>query len=250
MKQDKIYIYGKHAVAEALMHAPKTLKKIHLAPTMDDPKLRELIRKSGVPTTTLTGSNSPRIQENATHQGIIGQLALSELMLSYEDFAKNLKPNADTSLLILGEIQDPHNVGAIIRSAAAFGVSGVLIPEHNQAPVTGAVVKVSAGMAFRVPLVSIGNVNHTVRELKDKGFWVYGLAGEGASDITKEEFDRPTLFVLGNEGTGIREKTRDLCDALVSIPMHPQCESLNVAASTAIALYAWSAQHPGALKKE
>ena len=91
---------------------------------------------------------------------------------------------------LLGEIQDPQNVGAVIRSAAAFGVSGILIPDHNQAQVTGAVVKVSAGMAFRVPLVSIGNVNTVVRDLKERGFAVYGLAGEAKQIITKEAFER------------------------------------------------------------
>ena len=154
----------------------------------------------------------------------------------------------DTSLLILGELEDPHNVGAIIRSAAAFGVSGVLIPQHNQAPVTGAVVKVSAGMAFRVPIVSVGNINNTVRDLKDKGFWVYGLDGEAEQTVSGETYEKPSVFILGNEGRGIREKTREMCDILLSIPMNPQCESLNVAASTAVTLFAWSSQHPKALE--
>ena len=148
----------------------------------------------------------------------------------------------------MGELQDPHNVGAIIRSAAAFGVSGVLMPEHNQAPITGAVVKVSAGMAFRIPLVRIGNINTVIRDLKERGFWVYGLDGEAKTSIVDESFDAPTVFILGNESKGIREKTAELCDVMLSIPMHPQCESMNVASSTSVALYAWSAKHPNALK--
>lgn len=99
----------------------------------------------------------------------------------------------DTALVILGELQDPHNVGAIIRSAAAFGVSAILMPEHNQAPVTGTVVKVSAGMAFRIPLVTVPNVNSAIRDLKERGFWVYGLDGEAKQTLPKEQFDAPAL---------------------------------------------------------
>jgi 23S rRNA (guanosine2251-2'-O)-methyltransferase len=98
-------------------------------------------------------------------------------------------------------------------------------------------------MAFRIPLVMVGNINNTLRDLKEKGFWVYGLDETATQLITEEKFDAPTAFVLGNEGTGIREKTRELCDILLSIPMSPKCESLNAATSGAIAFYAWSAKH-------
>lgn len=250
MTQNKIYIYGKHALTEALMHTPQAVKKVFLAPSMDDHKLRDLIRKAGVTMATFNGGKLPgEVSGSATHQGVIGLISLDELVIPYQKFIEQLKPNADTAIVLLNEIQDPHNVGAVIRSSAAFGISAVLIPEHNQAPVTGAVVKVSAGMAFRIPLVKIGNENHVIRDLKEKGFWIYGLAGEGARSLTTEKFDAPAVFVLGNEGDGIREKTRELCDVLLSIPMHPQCESLNAAAAMSVTLYAWSAQHNKALKK-
>ena len=97
-------------------------------------------------------------------------------------------------------------------------------------------------------MVSVSNVNSAVRDLKERGFWVYGLEGESKQSITKENFDAPSLFILGNEEKGIRTKTRDLCDILVSIPVNPRCESLNVGASAAVALYAWSAKHPRALR--
>ena len=145
-------------------------------------------------------------------------------------------------------MQDPHNVGAVIRSAAAFGLAGVLIPPHNQAPVTGTVVKVSAGMTFKIPMVSISNVNTTLRDLQASGFWVYGLDGDGSTSTVTEKFTRPSVFVLGNEGSGIREKTKEVCDDILSIPIHPQCESLNAAAATAIALASWSAQHQSAVE--
>lgn len=249
MVQDKIYIYGKHALMEALLHRPKVLSKIFLAPQADDAKLRELAQKHGISVGALGSGNAPRELGDVAHQGVVGVVSQKELMVPYDTFANELVINPDTALVLLNEVQDPHNVGAVIRSAAAFGISGVLIPEHNQAQVTGAVAKVSAGMVFRVPLVAIGNVNYTIRDLKERGFWVYGLEGGGANPLPKETFDAPALFILGNEAKGIREKTREICDILLSIPIHPQCESLNAAAGMAITLYAWSIGHSGASTK-
>ena len=249
MAETKTYIYGKHALEEALLNNPKSIDKVYLASYFDDPKLEEIIKNSKIPSQKLLPNKlPPDADEGASHQGVFATLTLSKLLRSYKEFVEGLDINSNTCLVLLGELQDPQNVGAVIRSAAAFGVAGVLIPEHNQAPVTGTVIKVSAGMAFRIPLISVANVNTVVRDLKDKGFWVFGLDGEAKQKITQEKFDAPTLFILGNESKGIREKTRDLCDTLVSIPLSPKCESLNAAASAAVALYAWSSKHPEALR--
>ena len=245
----KTYIYGNHALMEALRNTPHAIEKILLAPQGEDKEVRALAKSVNIPVVDLSPKTMPHdIDLSAVHQGVIGLVSLGKLVREYREFIEGLKIGPDSALVILGEIQDPQNVGAIIRSAAAFGVAGVLIPEHNQAPITGTVVKVSAGMAFRVPLVSIGNVNTTARDLKERGFWIYGLEGDAPQNIATEKFDAPAVFIFGNEATGIRLKTRELCDILLSIPMNPRCESLNVSASAAVALYSWSAQHPGALK--
>ena len=242
-----IYIYGKHAVLEALEAG--MLARALVAPGRKDADLEKRLRAGGAKIAPLEPSKLPReIDKEAVHQGVVGVISSLKLVADYKDFIQKLEVTPDTSLVIFGEVQDPHNVGAVIRSAAAFGVSGVLIPEHNQAQVTGAVIKVSAGMAFKVPLVSIGNVNTIARDLKEKGFWVYGLAGEAEQNLDTEVFDRPTVFIVGNEGEGLREKTREVCDVLLKIPMHSRCESLNVSVSTAVALQAWSRQHGGALR--
>jgi 23S rRNA (guanosine2251-2'-O)-methyltransferase len=102
-------------------------------------------------------------------------------------------------------------------------------------------------MVFRIPLVSIGNVNNTLRVLKEKGFWVYGLAMDGKSTLGVETFDSPSAFVVGNEGAGVREKTLAACDVMLKIPMHARTESLNAAVSAAIVFYEWSRKHPEAL---
>ncbi len=250
MSKEKIYIYGKHALLEALENAPDAVKKVYLAPGAREKKLIDLIEKARIPLAPLEeGQGRETAGERGSHQGVIALVEIERLVISYESFIEKISPDPDTALLLLDEVQDPHNVGALIRSAAAFGISGVLMPEHNQAPITGAVVKVSAGMAFRIPLVRIGNVNTTIRDLKERGFWIYGLEGDSSRSIGKEIFDAPAVFVLGNEGVGIRLKTKELCDVLLAIPMHARAESLNVAASGAVALYAWSVGHPGALKK-
>lgn len=246
MKQTNTYIYGKHAVSEALVNKPEIIKKIFRSYNTVDAELDTLIKKSGIEAREMTGQN--QAGDGASHQGVIAQIEPEKLLVPYKEFIQNLHVDEHTALVLLDELQDPHNVGALIRSSAAFGIAGVLIPEHNQAQLTGAVIKVSAGMAFRVPLISVGNVNTVLRDLKEKGFWIYGLTGEGEHTLTQEKFDAPSCFVLGNEGEGMRPKTEELCDILLSIPIHSQCESLNVAASGAVTLYAWSTQHKEAIQ--
>ena len=242
------YMFGKHAVSEALSQRPDVVKQIFLDLNFSDAKIMRQIEAAGIIPKPLNLKNPPRgVSANAAHQGIVAAVLPEKLMLEYKDFINKLTVTADTSLLLLGEVQDPHNVGAVIRSAAAFGVAGVLIPPHNQAPVTGTVIKVSAGMAFRIPLVAVSNINSVARDLQKRGFWVYGLEGDGTVNTVTERFERPSAFILGNEGSGLRQKTKELCDDLISIPIHPRCESLNTAAATAVVLSTWSAQHPGAI---
>ncbi len=248
MNHEMVYIFGKHAVAEALQHRPDVVRELYIEHGFSDVGIFDLLGTTKIVPKVLNSKRLPGgLRGDAVHQGVIAGIAISNLMVEYDDFMMSHIPSADTCVLILGEVQDPHNVGAIIRSAAAFGISGVMIPPHNQSPVTGTVVKVSAGMAFRIPLIEITNVNSTIRDLQNRGFWTYGLAGEGSVSVTTEQFTKPTAFVVGNEGSGLREKTREVCDILVNIPMHPRCESLNAAASAAIVMYTWSAQHNAAL---
>lgn len=248
MKAEIEYIFGKHAVREVLQQRPDVVLEAHVAADFFDESILQLLDKHTVALKKLNLKNPPRgISAKAAHQGIVAGIYPLKLTVPYKEFKKTLLVSPDTSLLVLGEVQDPHNVGAVIRSAAAFGLAGVLIPPHNQAPITGTVVKVSAGMAFRIPLVTISNVNTALRDLQAQGFWVYGLEGAGTTTTAKEQFKRPSVFVLGNEGSGLREKTKELCDELISVPIHKRCESLNAAAATAVVLASWSVQHPDAL---
>lgn len=244
MAEAKTFVYGKHAVREALAHVPQAVAEVFIAKQSDDADILALAHKHRIPVAKKMPSG---FDYSVVHQGVVATVIPSRLMRDFGEFMEGLTVGPDTALVLLGELDDPHNVGAVIRSAAAFGLAGVLIPERREAPVTGAAIKVSAGMAFRVPLVSVGNVNAAVRELREHGLAVYGLAGGARQTVTKEAFELPTLFIVGNESGGIREKTRELCDKLLAIPIHLRCESLNAAASCAVAFYAWSARHPQAL---
>ena len=248
MKEPIEYIFGKHAVREVLLMRPDVVVGIHAAPDFSSEDILTLAESKRIPLKSLNLNNPPRgVSSKAAHQGIVAGIKSEKLTVPYKEFKTSLKKTDHTALLVLGEVQDPHNVGAVIRSAAAFGIKGVLIPPHNQAPVTGTVVKVSAGMAFKIPLITIPNVNTVLRDLQSEGYWIYGLEGDGTTTTVTEKFTRPSVFVLGNEGSGLREKTKEVCDELISIPIHSQCESLNAAAATAVVLASWSAQHPSAL---
>ena len=247
MKPETIYIYGKNAVLEALRKNPKLVERIYLEKGRDFEKevateLKGIVAENKISEENFSPTSLPREIEGMNHQGIFARVQVESLTINFEYFLKNLEITADTCVVILGELTDVNNVGSIIRSAAALGASGVLIPEHNQAQITGAVVKVSAGAAFSIPLVSIGNVNDTIKKLKDKRFWVYGLDMNGEKNIYQESFTEATCFVVGSESEGLREKTREACDMVLSIPLSGKVESLNAAVSTAIAIYEWRKQ--------
>jgi 23S rRNA (guanosine2251-2'-O)-methyltransferase len=239
MREEKIYLYGKHALREAIEGNPRIIRKLFLdSNAAADSDLVKVVRANGIAFSPMK-EDKRSVDRDAVHQGVIAELDASALYVNLESVLSQTRAG-NPCLVLLDELQDPHNVGAIIRSAAAFGASAVLLPEHNQSPVTGAVIKASAGMAFRIPLVKIGNVNQTIRLLKEQQFWVYGLAMNGETKLKDAAFDTPTLFVVGNESTGIREKTLELCDVKLSIPMDPRCESLNAAAAASVVLYEWS----------
>lgn len=248
MIEETTYIYGKHAVKEAISYRPDVLTALYLTDVRDE-SFRKILNGAKLPIRELNPKKLPKgVPSDAVHQGVIAEINPKKLVVAYEDFMRTCTVTPDTAFVLLGEVQDPHNVGAVIRSAVAFGISGVLIPEHRQAQVNGTVIKVSAGMAFKLPLIQIGNVNNTVSDLKDRGFWVYGLDGEAEQSVEKEQFEKPSVLILGNEGEGIRQKTLEHCDIPLTIPMSKNAESLNASVAAGIVLHAWSTRHPHAIK--
>ncbi len=238
-KDDKVYLYGKHALREALLAKPQSVQKVFLDGNAEsDKELTSLLQANKIAWSAMKGE-AKGVGNDAVHQGVIAVINTEKLYTPLDEVLK-LLPNDKLCFVLLDELHDPHNVGAIIRSAAAFGAHAILMPEHNQSPITGTVIKTSAGMVFRIPIVKIGNVNQTVRLLKEKHMWSYGLVMDGDTPLNKAVFDTATLFIVGNESTGIREKTLELCDVGLTIPMNPDCESLNASVAASVVLYEWS----------
>jgi 23S rRNA (guanosine2251-2'-O)-methyltransferase len=241
MATEKLYLYGKHALTEALLARPEVVQKVFLSKEMEaDIELVNLLKKHSISISSMKGDVKKDVGSDAVHQGVIAVISQEKLYSSMDEALKNASKKQNPCIVLLDELHDPHNVGAIIRSAVAFGASAILLPKHNQAPITGVVIKTSVGMVFRIPVVLIGNVNQTIRDLKDKGYWSYGLVMNGTTTLSKAVFDTPTLFIVGNESVGIREKTLELCDVPLSIPMNPDCESLNASTAASIVLYEYS----------
>ena len=140
-------------------------------------------------------------------------------------------------LILLDKIEDPHNLGAIIRSAESFGFDGVIIPERRSAKVTPTVYKTSAGAINNIKIVMVKNLNRAMEELKDQGFWIYGLAGEAESSIDQTDLKGKVALVVGNEGDGLSRMVREHCDMLVKIPMQGLVNSLNASVASAISMY-------------
>lgn len=156
--------------------------------------------------------------------------------IDLNDFLKNIK-NKDGVVILMHEMNDPHNVGAIIRSSAAFGALGVIVPTHNQSPISETVERVSVGTVHNVPIVKVVNINTAILKLKDAGFWIYGLTEKGSDSIYKTEFDKKSVIIVGNEHSGIAPEALKKCDFKIKIPIHANVDSLNASVSAGIALY-------------
>lgn len=246
-KENTIYIFGKNAVLGALQNRPDVIERVFIEkdksfPADFEKQVNDLLKQKSIKKEIVTTGDLSREMQASNHQGILAKVKVDNLTINFEYFIENLEIDANTCLIVLGELEDVQNVGSIIRSAAALGVAGILIPEHNQAQVNGTVVKVSAGTAFTIPLVKIGNVNNVIEKLKEKRFWIYGLDMFGEKSIYEEQYTEPTVFVIGSEGDGIREKTKESCDMLLNIPISEKVESLNAAVSTAITIAEWRRQ--------
>lgn len=140
-------------------------------------------------------------------------------------------------IVLMHEMNDPHNVGAIIRSAAAFGALGVIVPTRNQAPITETVERVSVGTVHNVPIVKVVNINTAILKLKEAGFWIYGLTEKGSESIYQTGFDKKSVIIVGNEHSGIDAMALKKCDFKIQIPIDKKVDSLNASVSVGIALY-------------
>ncbi len=234
-----MHIYGIHPTEELLQTVPEQIYAIY----SDDPyaskleRVRELVHAQGMSLKQASRDELDRMAEGGNHQGIV----IETRPFQYVGLGDLLSATADkrcACLLVLDQIQDPHNLGAILRSAAAMGVDGAIIPKDRAAGVTAAVVRASAGQALRVPVAQITNVARTLDELKENGWWAAGaMVDETSTALWDMDFEMKTALVMGSEHQGIRRLVGEKCDFKVHIPMAAGVESLNVAAATSVMLY-------------
>jgi 23S rRNA (guanosine2251-2'-O)-methyltransferase len=167
------------------------------------------------------------------HQGVVAYAAASQYL------SLDQMPEDAQLVVLLDGVEDPHNLGAIIRTASAAGAGAVLIPERRAAGLTDTVAKAAAGALEYLPVVRVGNVNRAMDDLKQRGFWIYGLDERGTEEHDSVEYNTPTALVLGGEGKGLHQLVREHCDLLVRIPMSGPIPSLNVSVAAGVVLFEW-----------
>lgn len=230
----KIQIWGIHPILEILHNAPKQIGNIYIQESDSSKKLQEIIslaeknriKINRIAKLTIQGETNPN------HQGVLAEIK-EDYSVDFNSLLKNQPP----LLVALDSISDPHNLGAIIRSAAAAGAVGILIPKDRAAQITGTVVKVAAGALAHIKICKVTNLSDSLRSLKKSGYWIFGAAGEGQQTIYEADFSGPTCLVIGSEGKGIRQLVRKQCDFLVKIPMNGQINSLNASVAAGIILF-------------
>ncbi|HEV2446326.1 MAG TPA: 23S rRNA (guanosine(2251)-2'-O)-methyltransferase RlmB [Candidatus Sulfopaludibacter sp.] len=225
---------GIHPVAEALRNR-HPVERLLVAQGAGGPRLQEIIdlaRRASVPVRFEPRNALDRLAGTPAHQGVVALGAAAKY--------SNLEAVERSELVVvLDGVEDPHNLGAIIRTAHAAGAGAVIFPERRAVGVTDVVAKAAAGALEHLPVVRVTNVNRTLEDFKKRGHWIYGLDERGTEDYTKVEYGAPTVLVLGGEGKGLHEQVRKHCDVLVRIPMAGKISSLNVSVAAGVVLFEW-----------
>ncbi|HEY8670749.1 MAG TPA: 23S rRNA (guanosine(2251)-2'-O)-methyltransferase RlmB [Terriglobales bacterium] len=231
-------IFGINAVAEALKARGRAFQWVGMAKERDDLRLQKLIqecRQNNVPVKFMPRTELDRMAGTGSHQGVVAVTSQKQ----YNDLADLIAAKrSDYSLIVvLDGVEDPHNLGAILRTADATGADGVVIPERRAAGITGTVVKSSAGASEHLPVAKVTNIARTLEDLKTKGLWMVGLDERGKQNYDEVDYKMDCAIVLGTEGKGLHDLVARKCDFLVSIPMLGKVSSLNVSVAAGVVLY-------------
>jgi 23S rRNA (guanosine2251-2'-O)-methyltransferase len=236
-------ICGVHAVYEALISGNPPLERIHVARETHSPKLKEILdlaKERSVPIRREERIVIDRMAAGAVHQGIVaigGEF-------KYAPF-ESLSAGAKALVVVLDGVEDPHNLGAVVRTAEACGATGIVVPERHSAPLTATVIKAAAGALAHVPIVRVKNIVSAIDELKEKGFWIVGVDPAGDRSWTDFDYKGPITLVLGGEHRGVRRLVREHCDVLIRLPMQGRIASLNISVAAGIVLYEVVRQRAG-----
>jgi 23S rRNA (guanosine2251-2'-O)-methyltransferase len=231
---------GIHAVKEAL-EAQRPIDRIAIAKGRQDTRVEEIVqlaRKQGVPVRFEDRGQLDRLANSKDHQGVVA-LAAARAAADLDDILANANAHAGQPglIVLLDGVEDPHNLGAIIRTALAAGAHGVVIPERRAAGLTDTVARASAGALAHLPVAKVTNLARTMEELKEAGYWLVGLDEQGDKNYTEVDYTSPVGIVMGSEGQGLHELTRKRCDFVVSLPTVGPVKSLNVSVATGVVLF-------------
>jgi 23S rRNA (guanosine2251-2'-O)-methyltransferase len=231
-------IFGINPITEALKAKRRALEWVGVTKERHDLRLQRVVedcRRQGVPVRFLTRTEIERMTHDHGHQGVMAVTSAKR----YNDLDDLLaaKKGVHSLIVVLDGIEDPHNLGAILRTADAAGVDGVVIPERRAVGVTGTVAKASAGASEHLPIAKVTNIARTLEELKSKNLWTVGLDERGTQSYETLDYKMDCVVVLGAEGKGVHDLVRRKCDFLISIPMLGSVPSLNVSVAAAVVLY-------------
>ena len=232
-------IEGRNAVLEAI-RAGTAIDKLYLARGDTDATLRFIAstaRDSGIVVTEADRRKLDAMSRTHAHQGVIAVTALREYASVEQILAAAAERGEPPLLVVCDEISDPHNLGAIIRTAECAGAHGVIIPKRRSAGLTAIVGKTSAGAVSHLPVARVPNLPALLRELKEQGIWIYGAAVDGAASLYETDLTGPAAIVIGSEGAGMGRLVASCCDFLIRIPMRGKINSLNASAAAAVLLY-------------
>lgn len=239
MKTD--YIYGRNAVESYLFHAPSLVEKVFLNKNSvgrNIEKIQDIIHNQGIEI-EYVGIEffKKKFKQNEVHQGIVAVVQAFQYQ-SLDAFLNSTKVEENPTVLILDQVQDPRNLGAIIRTAVCAGMSAIMITTHESCDVNATVIKASTGAVFEIPIIQIINVQQTLKKLKVAGFWICSLDMEGATNYRTSKYDLPLCVVIGGEHRGIRPIVKKEVDFQVFIPMEKATvNSLNVSVASALIMY-------------
>ena len=232
-------IEGRNAVIEAL-RAGTAIDKIYIARGETDAALGHIAstaRNKGIVVTEADRRKLDGMSRTKSHQGVIAVAAVREYA-SVDDILNAAREKGEAPLIVVcDELSDPHNLGAVIRTAECAGAHGVIIPKRRSAGLTAVVAKTSAGAVSYLPVARVPNLTAVLKELKERGLWVYGAAADGGTRLYDADLKGPAAIVIGSEGDGLGRLVREQCDFLVSIPMRGRINSLNASAAAAVVLY-------------
>jgi 23S rRNA (guanosine2251-2'-O)-methyltransferase len=228
-------LFGVHTIYEALAGGNPPIERIYVGRETRSPKLQqviELARQRNVPVRREDRNVLERMAPGTSHQGIIavcGEFAYSPESVLF----RTERP----CVVVLDGVEDPHNLGAVIRTAEAGNIAGIVVPERHSAPLSDTVAKASAGALAHLPVIRVGNLVSFLDQLKKKGIWVVGVDASGEKLWTEFDYTGPVALVFGGEHRGLRRLVRDHCDAVVRLPMLGKVESLNISVTAGVVLY-------------